>query len=86
MGHDFRCVKIVVNHPDVPPKAEIEQAIDRLVQLSPGRCERLKTDFNNLIAIGDVVDITGLVEDVWDEMPTPGAAGDTSGTNEKPIA
>ncbi|MEW8535870.1 MAG: PilZ domain-containing protein [Candidatus Thiodiazotropha endolucinida] len=85
MGHDFRCIKIVVNHPDVPPKAEIEQAIDRLVQLSPGRCERLKTDFNNLIAIGDVVDITGLVEDVWNETPIPGATGDTSGTNEKSV-
>ncbi|MET0110041.1 MAG: PilZ domain-containing protein [Candidatus Thiodiazotropha sp.] len=81
MNHDFRCVKIVVNHPDVPPKAEVEQAIDRLVQLSPGRCERLKADFDNLIAIGDVIDITGLVEDVWNETPAPGAAEDTSGTS-----
>ncbi|MFI0378095.1 MAG: hypothetical protein ACH253_18190, partial [Candidatus Thiodiazotropha sp.] len=81
MNHDFRCIKIVVNHPDVPPKAEVEQAIDRLVQLSPGRCERLKADFDNLIAIGDVIDITGLVEDVWNETPAPGAAEDTSGTN-----
>ncbi|MES9950887.1 MAG: PilZ domain-containing protein [Candidatus Thiodiazotropha sp.] len=81
MNHDFRCVKIVVNHPDVPPKAEVEQAIDRLVQLSPGRCERLKADFDNLIAIGDVIDITGLVEDVWNETPAPGTAEDTSGTN-----
>ncbi|MEW8190455.1 MAG: PilZ domain-containing protein [Candidatus Thiodiazotropha endolucinida] len=86
MDHDFRCVKIVVNHPDVPPKAEIEQAIDRLVQLSPGRCERLKTDFDNLIAIGDVVDITGLVEDVWNETPTPGATEEPTGTNKKSIA
>ncbi|MCG7879917.1 MAG: hypothetical protein N0C80_16110, partial [Candidatus Thiodiazotropha endolucinida] len=86
MEHDFRCVKIVVNHPDIPPKAEFEQAIDRLVQLSPGRCERLKTDFDNLIAIGDVVDITGLVEDVWNETPTPGATEDTTGTNKKSIA
>ncbi|MCG8025715.1 MAG: PilZ domain-containing protein [Candidatus Thiodiazotropha endolucinida] len=86
MEHDFRCVKIVVNHPNIPPKAEFEQAIDRLVQLSPGRCERLKTDFDNLIAIGDVVDITGLVEDVWNETPTPGATEDTTGTNKKSIA
>ncbi|MBW9267959.1 MAG: PilZ domain-containing protein [Candidatus Thiodiazotropha sp. (ex. Lucinisca nassula)] len=86
MDNDFRCVKIVVNHPDVPPKAEVEQAIDRLVQLSPGRCERLKTDFDNLIAIGDVVDITGLVEDVWNETPTPGATEGPTGTNKKPIA
>ncbi|MES9829926.1 MAG: PilZ domain-containing protein [Candidatus Thiodiazotropha sp.] len=81
MNHDFRCVKIVVNHPDVPPKAEVEQAIDRLVQLSPGRCERLKVDFDNLIAIGDVIDITGLVEGAWNETPTPGPAEDTSGIN-----
>ncbi|MCU7802991.1 MAG: hypothetical protein KZQ96_07315, partial [Candidatus Thiodiazotropha sp. (ex Lucinoma borealis)] len=30
MEHDFRCVKIVASLPNVPPKAEIEQAIDRL--------------------------------------------------------
>ncbi|MCU7804556.1 MAG: hypothetical protein KZQ96_15270, partial [Candidatus Thiodiazotropha sp. (ex Lucinoma borealis)] len=67
--HDFRCVKIVASLPNVPPKAEIEQAIDRLIRLSPGRSERLKADFENLIAIGDVVDMTGLVEEIWTEEP-----------------
>ena len=65
LEHEFRCVKIVVNRPDVPPQAEIGQAIDRLARLSPRKSERLKADFENLIAIGDVVDVTGLVEDTW---------------------
>ncbi|MCM8855918.1 MAG: PilZ domain-containing protein [Candidatus Thiodiazotropha sp.] len=69
LEHDFRCVKIVASLPNVPPKAEIEQAIDRLIRLSPGRSERLKADFENLIAIGDVVDMTGLVEEIWTEEP-----------------
>ncbi|MEW8508138.1 MAG: PilZ domain-containing protein [Candidatus Thiodiazotropha sp.] len=63
LKRDLRCIKIFVNRPDIPPKAEIEQAIDRLVQLSPGRSKRLKAEFDSLIAIGDVADITGLLED-----------------------
>ncbi|MEW8587174.1 MAG: hypothetical protein AB2531_15525, partial [Candidatus Thiodiazotropha sp.] len=83
MEHDFRCVKLIVNQPDVPPKAEIEQAIDRLVKLSPGRSKRLKTEFENLIAIGDAVDITGLVEDVWTDGPSQSDAEEIIGLDEK---
>ncbi|MEW8651043.1 MAG: PilZ domain-containing protein [Candidatus Thiodiazotropha sp.] len=79
MEHDFRCVKLIVNQPDVPPKAEIEQAIDRLVKLSPGRSKRLKTEFENLIAIGDAVDITGLVDDVWTDGPSQSDAEEIIG-------
>ena len=67
LKHVFCCVKIVASLPDIPPQAEIEQAIDRLTRLSPGKSERLKIEFSRLIAIGDVVDITGLVEDTWFE-------------------
>jgi hypothetical protein len=67
LAGDFRCVKLVASRPDVPPQAEIEQAIDRLMRLSPGKSERLKADFANLIAIGDLMDVTGLVEDSWSE-------------------
>jgi hypothetical protein len=67
LEHDFHCVKLAASHPEVPPQVEIEQAIDRLMQLSPGKSERLKEDFNQLIAIGDLVDVTGLVEDIWSE-------------------
>jgi hypothetical protein len=80
MDHDFRCVKVVVNHPDVPPKAEIEQAINRLSQLSLRKSERLKAEFDNLIAIGDVVDITGLVAESWSEEPAVRSAGEASTT------
>jgi hypothetical protein len=65
LPHDFRCVKILASLPDVPPPAEIEQAVERLSRLSPTKGARLKADFANLAAIGDLVDITGLVEDLW---------------------
>jgi hypothetical protein len=75
LEHDFRCVKLVASVPEVPPQAEIEQAIDRLVQLSPGKSERLKDDFTHLLAIGDLVDVTGLVEDIWSDVdPEPDPA------------
>jgi hypothetical protein len=69
LEHDFRCVKIIASIPNAPPQAEIEQAIDRIAQLSPGKTERLKEDFANLVAVGDLLDITGLVEDVWVDEP-----------------
>jgi hypothetical protein len=78
MDHDFRCIKVVVTQPDVPPKAEIEQAINRLSQLSPRKSERLKAEFDNLIAIGDVVDITGLVAESWLKEPTVSATDEVS--------
>jgi hypothetical protein len=65
LEHDFRCVKIIVNRPETPPPAEIGQAIDQLFRLSPRKSERLKAEFESLVAIGDVMDITGLVEDAW---------------------
>jgi hypothetical protein len=61
MEHDFRCIKIILNQTKVPPEAEIDQAVNRLVQLSQSKSERLKAEFDNLIAIGDVVDMTGLI-------------------------
>jgi hypothetical protein len=65
LNHDFRCMRLVVSAPDIPPQVEIEQAIDRLVHLSPGKSERLKAEFSRLVAIGDLVDVTGQVEDSW---------------------
>jgi hypothetical protein len=61
MEHDFRCIKIIINQPKTPPTGEIDQAVDRLAQLSHSKCERLKAEFNNLVAIGDVFDMTGLI-------------------------
>jgi hypothetical protein len=72
MGGDFRCIKLIVNQAKIPPKAEIDQAVHRLEQLSHGKTERLKSEFSNLIAIGDVVDITGLIAEVYQSDPTHG--------------
>jgi hypothetical protein len=63
LDKEFRCLKIAANLPMTPPKEEIDQAVDRLGQLSHTKCERLKSEFDHLIAIGDVIDITGLVEE-----------------------
>lgn len=71
MGNGFRCIKMIVNQAMVPPKAEIDQAVDRLLQLSHGKGERLKTEFDKLAAIGDVVDITGLIAETSSDA-TPG--------------
>lgn len=62
---DFRCVKIVASIPSAPPQAEIDQAIDHLGEMSPGKSERLRGDFADLVAIGDLVEITGLVDEIW---------------------
>jgi len=67
MKHDFRCIKIIVNQPMVPPKVEIDQAVDRLFQLSHSKSERLKAEFDNLIAIGDIIDMTGLIVETCPE-------------------
>jgi hypothetical protein len=75
MQHDFRCIKIIFNKPMAPPQAEIDQAVDRLTQLSHSKCERLKAEFNNLIAIGDVVDMTGLMMESCSEAHTMDLAG-----------
>jgi hypothetical protein len=67
LGQDFRCVKMAVARPAMPPAAEIEQAVDRLTRLSPAKGQRLTAEFANLQAIGDLVDITGLIQDFWVE-------------------
>lgn len=59
--HDFRCVKLIANKPQIPPSLEIEQAINHLQNLSKTKSVHLRSDFMDLIAIGDIVDITGQV-------------------------
>jgi hypothetical protein len=78
MDHDFRCVKVVVTHPSIPPEAEINQAVKRLSTISLSKSERLKAEFDSLIAIGDVVDITGLVAGPWSEESVDNDAGEVS--------
>lgn len=58
-GDDFCCVKLVVCKPQMPPAPEVEQAISRLENYSETKTEELKSEFTNLVAIGDLVDITG---------------------------
>ncbi|MGD8589406.1 MAG: hypothetical protein PVG22_11320 [Chromatiales bacterium] len=39
-----------------------------MARLSPSQSERLKAEFASLIAIGDLIDVTGLIEDIWLEV------------------
>jgi hypothetical protein len=75
MENDFRCIKIMVNQPRVPPKAEIDQGVDRLTQLSQSKSERLRTEFENLVAIGDIVDMTGLIAETCSNEQIVNVAG-----------
>jgi hypothetical protein len=75
MEHDFRCIKIIINQAKVPPSVEIDQAVARLAQLSNSKCERLKAEFDNLIAIGDVIDMTGLIAETCSEEQIVNLAG-----------
>jgi hypothetical protein len=61
IGGDFRCIKLIVSQTKIPPKTEINQSIKRLSQLSQGKAKHLKSEFGKLVAIGDAVDITGLM-------------------------
>lgn len=64
INHDFRFLKLVANKPQVPPSLEIEQAADHLQKLSKTKSVHLKSDFMDLIAIGDIVDITGQITEI----------------------
>ena len=56
---DFRFVKLIASKPQTPPPLEIEQAIESLQKFPQPKIEQLKTDFSDLVAIGDIVDVTG---------------------------
>ena len=59
LGVDFRYLKLLLATPAHPGSAEIEQAIERLKPASKTRAGRLSSEFSQLVAVGDIVDITG---------------------------
>lgn len=58
-GENMCCVKLVACKPQAPPSPEVEQAISRLHNFSKPKTDELRTEFANLVAIGDLVDVTG---------------------------
>lgn len=58
-GTDFRYVKLVASRPQHPPRVEIEQAIEQLQNAPQSKTNQLMSDFSNVVAIGDIVDVTG---------------------------
>lgn len=59
IGTDFRYVKLVASRPQLPPRVEIQQAVERLQSAPKSKTDQLMSDFSNLVAIGDIVDVTG---------------------------
>ena len=56
---DFRYIKLVASRPQSPPSVEIEQVIERLQNAPKSKTNKLLSDFSKLVAIGDIVDVTG---------------------------
>lgn len=56
---DFRYVKLVVARPQLPPKIELDQAVNRLQSAPKAKVEHLISEFTELAAVGDIVDVTG---------------------------
>ena len=58
VGKDLRILRIQMLPPRVPSPSELALAVDRLAKYSKRRAEKLRQDYEGLVAVGDVVDIT----------------------------
>jgi len=57
-GQDFRIIKIAILPPRLPAETELALALKRFERYSARRAAKLREDFADLVAVGDVVDIT----------------------------
>lgn len=64
VGKDFRIVKIVMSPPRSPSPPDLAQIIKRLEQISAPRAARLREKYENLVAVGDLLDITTNFEEM----------------------
>jgi hypothetical protein len=58
MEHDYRFVKLRVSPPRIPPPAALDMILEPLRDYSPVRATELATEYEQLIAVGDLLDIT----------------------------
>lgn len=58
VGKDLRILRIQMLPPRVPSAPEVALAVKRLERYSKRRAEKLRQDYEGLVAVGDVVDIT----------------------------
>ena len=58
LGKDIRIIRIVMLPPRVPSAPELALAVDRLETYSKRHAAKLRQDYEGLVAVGDVVDIT----------------------------
>ena len=58
LQHDHCAVKIRVDKACTPERIEINAVIERLYECSPHQANKLIHEFNQLYAVGDVVDVT----------------------------
>lgn len=58
LQHDHCAVKISVDKAHAPERIEINAVIERLYECSPHQANKLINEFNQLYAVGDVIDVT----------------------------
>ncbi len=58
MQHDHCAVKIRVDKALTPERIEVNATIERLYECSPHQTNKLLQEFNQLYAVGDVIDVT----------------------------
>jgi len=56
--HDHCAIKVRVDKAQTPERIEINAMIERLYECSPHQSNKLMNEFNQLYAVGDVVDVT----------------------------
>ncbi len=60
--HDYCVVKISVSMAQKPVETEIVSAMEKLLDTAAHNVQRLQTQFNNVIAIGDISDISSQID------------------------
>ena len=65
MEHDYCVIKIAVSQVQKPMDTEVVSAVEQLQDVAPHGVQRLINTFNNIVAIGDITDITNqMIENI----------------------
>jgi hypothetical protein len=64
VGRDFLIVKILAVPAHAPSPPELDFIFERLGRYSERQAQRLRSEFEGLVAVGDIVDITRRVNEL----------------------
>jgi hypothetical protein len=62
LEHDYCIIKVSVSQSQKPVDTEIVGAVEKLQDTAPHGVQRLINQFNNIIAIGDISDISSQID------------------------